>query len=76
MDSSCISDTGTIDEDPKNVEEVDKGDAAFVEDASCSDREVVLIARTGPAVAIAVFVGRAGSQLHVGAALQAVVVRT
>ena len=57
-----------------------KGDAAFVEDASCYDREVVLIARTGPAVAITVLVhvGRRGSQLHhhVGAAPQAVVVRT
>ena len=76
QDSSCISDAGTIDEYPKKVEVVDKGDAAFVEDASCSDREVVLITRTGPAITIAVLGSRAGSQIHVGAALQAVVVRT
>ena len=42
------------------MEEVDKGNVAVVEDASCSDREVVLTARTGPAVAIAVLCGGAG----------------
>ena len=58
------------------MEEVDEGNVAVVEDASCSDREVVLTARTGPAVAIAVLCGGAGSQLHVGLTLWTEVVRT